>query len=350
MYIGDFSIGSTIDHYFTTRRFSTGATFTLAGTPAIAAYENNSTTEITAGITLTVDFDSRTGLNQIRIVATGANGYTAGRSYYLVVTAGTVDSVSVVGEVIGSFTLERDTAFARLGAPAGASISADIASIQTDTDNIQTRLPAALVSGRMDSSTGAMAANVLTASALAADASAEIADAIWDEDIVAAHGTTDTAGRALRTLDAISDRTNNANLNAVLGVPDSAGVSVTSDTDDIQTRLPAALVGGRMDSNVQAMANAVIDSTKFAASAIDSAALATSAAQEIADELLKRDMSAVTGEASRSPLNAFRAIRNKVSEASGTVTVTKEDDLTSAWTASVTRTAGLNPISAVDPA
>ena len=72
-------------------------------------------------------------------------------------------------------------AFARLGAPAGASVSADMAavkaetaSIQSDTNDIQTRLPAALVSGRMDSSTGAMAANVVNASALAADAVTEI--------------------------------------------------------------------------------------------------------------------------------------------------------------------------------
>jgi hypothetical protein len=50
--------------------------------------------------------------------------------------------------------------FARLGAPVGASISADIAGVQSDTDNIQTRLPAALVSGRMDSSVGAYASGL----------------------------------------------------------------------------------------------------------------------------------------------------------------------------------------------
>lgn len=38
-------------------------------------------------------------------------------------------------------------AFARLGAPAGASVSADIASVQSDTNDIQTRLPAALTAG-----------------------------------------------------------------------------------------------------------------------------------------------------------------------------------------------------------
>lgn len=46
--------------------------------------------------------------------------------------------------------------------------------VETDTANIQTRIPAALVSGRMDSSVGAMAADTVNASALAADAVAEI--------------------------------------------------------------------------------------------------------------------------------------------------------------------------------
>lgn len=72
-------------------------------------------------------------------------------------------------------------------------------------------------------------------------------------------------------------------------------------------------------------------------------------ATENADALLKRDMSAVSGESARSPLNAFRFLRNKWSISAGTLTVTKEDDTTSSWTASVTQTAG-NPVSAVDPA
>lgn len=70
----------------------------------------------------------------------------------------------------------------------------------------------------------------------------------------------------------------------------------------------------------------------------------------IADATLKRDMSAVTGEAARSPLNALRLLRNKWSVAAGTLTVTKEDDSTSAWTAAVTADAAANPITASDPA
>ena len=190
--LGDFSLGTTFDAKFTTRRFSTGAPFTLSGAPGIAAYPDNSTAENTSGITLSVDFDGRTGLNNIRVVATGGNGYAAGSSYHLVITSGTVDSVSVVGEVVGYFTLERGAAFVRLGAPAGASVSADIASVksdtsgtQSDTNDIQARLPAALVSGRMDSSVGAIAAGAITATAIADGAftaakfAAGAFDAVW---------------------------------------------------------------------------------------------------------------------------------------------------------------------------
>lgn len=110
MYLGDIRLGETLDCKFTTRRFSTGAPFTLAGTPAVSAYVGNSTTEITAGITLTVDFDTRTGLNHVRVVATSGNGFATATNVQLVITAGTVDSVSVVGEVIGEFSIENRSA------------------------------------------------------------------------------------------------------------------------------------------------------------------------------------------------------------------------------------------------
>jgi hypothetical protein len=105
-YIGDFALGSTIDLKFSSRQFTTGASFALTG-GTVAAYVGNSTTEITAGITLTADFDTRTGLNHVRVVATAANGYTPATDVMLVLTAGTVDGVSVVGHIIGSFSIEN---------------------------------------------------------------------------------------------------------------------------------------------------------------------------------------------------------------------------------------------------
>jgi hypothetical protein len=50
--------------------------------------------------------------------------------------------------------------------------------VETDTVDIQARLPAALVSGRMDASVGAMATDVISSGALSAAAANEIRDAI----------------------------------------------------------------------------------------------------------------------------------------------------------------------------
>lgn len=65
----------------------------------------------------------------------------------------------------------------KIGTPA-VTVSTDIAAIQIDTNDIQTRLPAALVAGRIDSSVGAMAADVVTAAAIATDAVTEINAAV----------------------------------------------------------------------------------------------------------------------------------------------------------------------------
>jgi len=56
---------------------------------------------------------------------------------------------------------------------------------------------------------------------------------------------------------------------------------VQADTDDIQTRLPAALVGGRIDASVGAVAAGAITAAGFATDAIDANALAADAAAEI---------------------------------------------------------------------
>lgn len=67
------------------------------------------------------------------------------------------------------------------------------------------------------------------------------------------------------------------------------------------------------------------------------------------DPVWTRDMSAISGEAARSPLNAIRGLRNKWDIAAGTLTVKKENDSTTAWTGTVSQAAG-DPITGVDPA
>ena len=103
-YIGDVKLGDTLDVKFTTVD-ATGLPTTLSGVPVISAYLGNNTVELTAGITLSVDFDARTGLNNVRVVATAGNGYAAQTDYTLVITTGTVSGVSVEGYVVGVFSI-----------------------------------------------------------------------------------------------------------------------------------------------------------------------------------------------------------------------------------------------------
>ena len=102
----DITLGITFYHDFTTRQFSDGVPTVLAGTPVLSVLEENNATPITAGVSVSVDRASVVGLNEVTIVATSGNGYEAGKSYSIYISTGTVGGVSVVGEVVGHFTVD----------------------------------------------------------------------------------------------------------------------------------------------------------------------------------------------------------------------------------------------------
>ena len=108
-YQGDIRLGATIEWTFTTRQIS-GAPFTLAGTPSLEAYQVGSSTPITSGVSLTVDYSGVTGLNHVSVAATGGNGFATAKDVSIVIAAGTVNSVSVVGETVGGFSIENRSA------------------------------------------------------------------------------------------------------------------------------------------------------------------------------------------------------------------------------------------------
>lgn len=134
-YRGDFRAGDTIDLKFQTLNVSAVPT-TLAGTPAISVYKSNSTTESAAGITLTVDFDTRTGMHHVRI-ATASDGtfYAEQNDFDVVITAGTVNSVSVVGRVVASFSLANRSALRPATAGRQAVVNSD-GTVQSDMQEI----------------------------------------------------------------------------------------------------------------------------------------------------------------------------------------------------------------------
>ena len=135
----DITLEETIYFNFTTRSFTTGVPTTLAGSPVLSVLESNNATPITAGVSINVDRASVTGLNQATVVATAANGYEAGKSYSVYISTGTVGGVSVVGEAVAQFTVQSAASFTRLGAPAGASVSADVAAVKVDTAAVKVK-------------------------------------------------------------------------------------------------------------------------------------------------------------------------------------------------------------------
>jgi len=442
-YLGDIALEKTFDTKFCTVT-TTGAPTVLAGTPVISAYLDNSTTQLTAGITLTVDFDGVVGLNNVRVVATAANGYASGVNYQLVITTGTVGGTSVVGYVVAEFSIQArsflrpatadrtlivdanglaDANMVKLG-PTGAGtaqtardvgasvllstgtgagqldftsgvVKANLAQILgtalTETvgllaggfkkffnvaaptgtlnsipdavaganaglfiagTNAATTITTALTTtftGNLTGSVGSVTAGVTLA--------ASAVQAIWDA-LTSALTTVGSIGKLLvDNINAtISSRASQASLDIVDDFVDTemAAALAAVDTEvaaiKTQTDKLTFTIANQLDSNVLSMAANVITATAIAADALGALELAAGAATEIAETLLKIDMSTVTGEAARSPLNALRYIRNKVSIAAGTMTVTKEDDVTAAWTAAVVGTAGADPITSVDPA
>lgn len=223
----DHKLADTIYIMFTTRAFATGIPTALAGTPVVSAYEDDSVTQITAGITLGVSHDSVVGLNLLTIVATGANGYETGKDYNLVITTGTVGGVSVVGEVVGRFTLDRSAAAQDLANATDGlgAIKAETAAILVDTAVI-----------------GAAGAGL---TALATQASVDVIDGIVDAILV---DTGTTLPATLATIDGIVDAilvdtgtTLPATLTTILGHIDTEVAAILVDTGTTIPALIAAL-------------------------------------------------------------------------------------------------------------
>jgi hypothetical protein len=141
-----------------------------------------------------------------------------------------------------------------------------------DTNDIQTRLPASLVGGRMDSSIGAVAAGVIAAASFAANA----LDAVWSTAVrvlTAATNITSTGGTTVpqtgdsyARLGAPAGASVSADIAAIEAQTDDIGVAgagltalataaaltavaaqataIEADTQDLQARVPAALTAG----------------------------------------------------------------------------------------------------------
>jgi hypothetical protein len=173
----------------TVTNLSTGAYMASFAIPA--DYATNDDLQLLVSATIST-IPCKLWIGQGRVDATIASRSTLTALDVWAFLATSATTVGSLGKRIADF-LTGD-AFVRLGAPASASVSADIATVAAKTANLPAS-PAAVGSAMT------LANNSVTAAALASDAVAEIADAVWDEAL-SGHTTAGSAGKALS--DAIS--------------------------------------------------------------------------------------------------------------------------------------------------
>lgn len=106
-YLGDYAEDSTGLVFKFTTRTSAGVPDTLGGTPVVSIFKANSTSSSTAGLTLTADFAGITGLNNVAVDLSSTAFYAAAQDYQAVITTGSVNGVSVVGEVVAEFSISH---------------------------------------------------------------------------------------------------------------------------------------------------------------------------------------------------------------------------------------------------
>lgn len=104
MYLGDYKEGDTVYFCWSTND-KNGAAITRATNGTIKVYKDDGTTESTAGITDTEDFDGVTGIHNCKIVLTDAF-YAVGHDYSVVLVGATVDG-ETVNAVLATFSIEN---------------------------------------------------------------------------------------------------------------------------------------------------------------------------------------------------------------------------------------------------
>jgi len=161
MYLGDFPTGATVRFKFATN-LATGARADPSSaweTADIRVYKGDSTTQRAseAGYTVTSTFDSMTGITHVAIDTsdnTDAGFFAAGSEYQVVLYPDeTVDGVAVAAPV-AHFSIERSGGALALLKDGTYGLSAletlvdgvetAAAAIEADTQDIQSRIPAAL--------------------------------------------------------------------------------------------------------------------------------------------------------------------------------------------------------------
>lgn len=337
-YFGDFAEDATVlipFNTFTSDDPAASSTITNLADGDIKVHKDGGTTEIaTDGATVAIDFDGITGNHLVTIDTSVHADYSVGSDYLVRMEGTTVDG-GTINAWLGSFSIENRTtfpkadfptnfaalgiesdgdltkvntlhghtaqtgdSFARLAAPAGASVSADIAAIKAetavivaDTNELQTDNVPGLIAALNDLSAAEVNAQVDTAladydgptkaemdsgfAALNDPTAAAIADAVLDEAL-SGHTGAGSLGKAVADIEVDTnelqgDWVNGGRLDLLLDAV-KAVTDVIPDSGALTT----------ITSNVAAiLADTGTDGVLLATGALDAAALSTDAVDEI---------------------------------------------------------------------
>ncbi len=160
-YKGDIVAGQVLDFPFDTSDAS-GAAITLGGSVAARVYKRGSSSESSAGISISVDYDGLVGI-QIVTVDTAADGtfYAAANDFAVVLTVGTVSGISVAPKYLGSFSIANRASLSAAGVRTALGLGS--ANLDTQLDALPTKSELATALATADDATLAAIANVPTA-------------------------------------------------------------------------------------------------------------------------------------------------------------------------------------------
>lgn len=253
-YLGSWKVDDLLTFPANTHRFDTGAGTDADAAPDYRVYEDETGTAILTGSMAKLDDANTVGFYTEQITLSAANGFEKGKCYTIYVTA-TVNSVAAT--MAHTFQIE-------------AEVDANIVSDKTGYALSVTPPTAVQVRQEIDSNSTQLAAIVADTNELETD---------WSD-----------GGRLDLILDARASQV--------------TADAIETDTQDIQSRLPAALVLGRMDSNMQAAASGVITAAVIATGAIDADAVAADAVTEIQSGLATAASIAALNNLSAAQVNA----------------------------------------------
>ena len=311
----------------------------------VSVYKDDSNSQTTDGVTVTGAFDSVVGLNNVKInTAANATFYAAGHNFQAIVTAGTVNSVSIVGYVLKEFSIQASAAYTLTN-----TVNTTVNTIDTNVTAVNTAVAAvntnvntvpglvwevALASHTNAGTTGKKLGDLSTGSAPSA---ATVANAVWEE-LLASHLNAGTYGLQLDTT--VSSRASQTFLNAVSNTVNTVASNVSGMSTVVNTVNTNVLAVPGLVWEVDLPSHNNTNTTGYALNNISAGGTPPSAS-DVANAVWAAVVAEVANDADlRSSIGkmvrgVFERFFNKVTQTSSVQTLLKDDGVTTAVTMAV---------------